>query len=297
MKLKFYIILAGILAGFVGVITKSLATDINPITITFFRLLFASIFLAILMPFLDKNAYKIKRKDLPNYISIGMLKALALGSFVYALAYAPVSNVILISSFSVVFVTIFAFLFLGEKLKFNQKLAILIALIGLSVINPFNIKSGFFIGNMISLGNALFYALLLVFLRSEEKTHSIGSIMWFFFFATLFYIPFLFIFGLGNNLLANLPLLIVLGVFCTALPFLLIGYGAKRLHADTISIINLLVVPFASITFAILFINEILNLRILIGGAILILAGIVLHYIRKKHIKKITKQLHLHLHT
>jgi drug/metabolite transporter (DMT)-like permease len=296
MKTKFGIILAGVLVGFVGVITKHLTPDINPVAITFFRLLFASIFLAILMPVLDKKAYKIKRKDLPNYISIGMLKALALGSFIYALSYAPVSNVVLLSSFSVVFVTIFAYIFLREKLKFNQKLAIIVALIGLLVINPFNFKSGFFIGNMISLSNALFYALLLVFLRSEEKTHSIGSIMWFFFFATLFYVPFIFMFGLGNNILTHLPLLIVLGVFCTALPFLLIGYGAKRLHADTISIISLLVTPIASIALAILIINEALNFRILLGGTILILAGVVLHYIRKRHIRKITKQLHLHLH-
>ena len=120
--------------------------------------------------------------------------------------------------------------------------------------------------------------------------------MWFFFFATLFYVPFIFMFGLGNNILTHLPLLIVLGVFCTALPFLLIGYGAKRLHADTISIISLLVTPIASIALAILIINEALNFRILLGGTILILAGVVLHYIRKRHIRKITKQLHLHLH-
>ncbi len=293
MKTKLSVVISGILLGLIGVTVKTIINDIHPLTINFFRLLFAFLFLLILMPFLDKATFKVKIKDIPRYMLAGLLVAVTFGTYILALNYAPVSNVVLIASFSVVFVAFFAYLFLKEKLKFNQKVAIVIAIVGLVVINPFNFNNSYFIGNIIALANGLSYALLLVFMRSEEKTHPISSIMWFFFFATIFFIPLLFIGGLGDNFLKVLPFLIILGIASTAIPYLLLGLAIKKLHADTISIINTLTVPLSSILFAVILLGEILNTRIIIGGSILILAGITLHYVRKKYIKVIQKQLHL----
>jgi drug/metabolite transporter (DMT)-like permease len=293
MRTKANVVISGILLGLIGVIVKTIVNDMHPLTISFFRIFFAFLFLLIVMPFLDKKTFKVKIKDFPSYMLAGLLLTITFGTYILALNYAPVSNVALISSFTVVFVALFAYIFLKEKLKFNQKIAIVIAIIGLLIINPFNFNNSFFLGNMIALFNGLAYALLLVFMRSEEKTHPLSSIMWFFFFATIFSIPLLVIGGLGNNFLKVLPLLIVLGLASTAIPYTLLGLAIKKLHADTISIINTLVVPLSSITFAIVLLNEILSARLIIGGSILIIAGIVLHYIRKKHIKIIRKQLHL----
>ena len=245
------------------------------------------------MPFLDKKTFKVKPKDIPKYMLAGLLIAITFGTYIMALNYAPVSNVVLIASFSIVFVAFFAYIFLKEKLKFNQKIAIVVAIIGLLIINPFDFNNSFFLGNIIALINGLSYALLLVFMRSEEKTHPISSIMWFLLFATIFSIPFLFIGGIGDNFLRVLPFLIVLGIASTAIPYTLLGLAIKKLHADTISIINTLTVPLSSIIFAVILLNELLNLKIIIGGSILVVAGIILHYIRKKHIKVIQKQLHL----
>ncbi|MBT3691220.1 DMT family transporter [Candidatus Woesearchaeota archaeon] len=293
MKTKLTIVISGILIGLIGVTVKSVISDMHPLTINFFRILFAFIFLLIFIPFIDKTTFKVKLKDFPHYILAGLLLSITFATYILALNYAPVSNVVLIASFAVVFVAIFAFIFLKEKLKFNQKIAIVIAIIGLSIINPFNFNSTFFIGNLIALFNGVAYALLLVFMRSEERTHTIGSILWFFLFATIFSLPFLFVGGIGDNFSKVLPFLVVLGVASTAIPYTLLAIAIKRLHVDTISIINTLTVPLSSILFAVILLNEILNIRLIIGGSILLISGVVLHYIRKKHIKIIREQLHL----
>ena len=293
MKNKISVVISGILLGLIGVFVKTIIGDIHPLSINFFRIFFAFIFLLITMPFIDKSTFKVKLKDFPSYTLAGFLLALTFATFILALDYAPISNVVLIASFAVVFVALFAFIFLKEKLKLNQKIAMIIAIIGLLIINPFNFNSVFFLGNIIALINGIIYALLLVFMRSEEKTHPISSIMWFFFFATIFSLPLLFIGGLGDNFLKVLPILLVLGIASTAVPYTLLGLAVKKLHADTISIINTLTVPLASIVFAIILLKEALDLRILLGGSILVVSGIILHYIRKKHIKAIRKQLRL----
>jgi drug/metabolite transporter (DMT)-like permease len=295
MQRKLAVILSGILAGLIGPIIKLMPADIPPLTINFFRLFISFIFLAIFLPFIDKNTFKFKKEEVKSYLLIGFLIAITFSLYVVALSFAPVSNVVLISSFGVIFVAIFAYIILKEKLKANQKIAMIIALIGLIIINPFNFRSEHFIGNMLALAQTLGYGLLMVFIRKEGKTHSLGQIMWFFFFGSLFLSPVLFIYGVGSNFMSALPYLIVLGIFSTAISYGLVTYAAQKMSADTISIMSIITIPLAAILFAIVLINETLNPRIMIGGGILLMSSIVLHYIRNKHIKSIEKQLHIHI--
>ncbi len=295
MNKKIFVILAALLSSLIGPIVKLLITDMHPLSITFFRIFIGFLTLAIILPFLDKNTFKLKLKDIPTYILIGILFAITLGTFVTALNHAPVSNVVLIASFAVISTAIFAYIFLKETLKLNQKIAIVIAIIGLAIINPFNFNSIHYIGNLLALGSALAYSLLIVFMRTEEKTHSPGFLIWIFFFSTLALTPFIARYGVGQNFMSNLLLILTLGVFSTAIPFLLVAYAIKKLHADTVSIINLLVIPLASILLAAIIIDEIPTLRVTIGGLILILAGTILHYFRKKYLKRIREQLHIPL--
>lgn len=293
MNRKLAVIFSAILVGLIGSIVKIISPQIPALTINFFRLFFGFIFLLIIMPFIDKTTFKIKKKDIKEYIFVGFLIALTFSLYVLALSLAPVSNVVLINGSGVIFVAIFAYFFLKEKLKFNQKIAIMVALTGLAIINPFNFNNQYFSGNIIAFFQSISYGLLLVFIRKEEKKHSLGSLMWFFLFASLFLLPFLFIFGLGQNFLGILPYLIFLGIFTTGIPYLLLSYSAQKLHADLVSILTMITAPIAAILFAVILINEILNFRVMIGGSILIFSGVVLHYIRKKHIKAIKKQLHI----
>ncbi len=293
MDRKLAVILSAILVALIGPIIKIISPNIHPLSINFFRLLFAFLFLLILMPFMEKNVFRVSKRDIKEYIFMGFLIALTFSLYVLALSLAPVSNVVVISGFSVIFVAILSLLILKEHLKFNQKISIFIAIIGLAIINPFNLSNQYFLGNMIAFFQTISFSFLIVYLRKEEKKHSLSSLMWFFLFATLFLSPMVFIFGIGTNFLNILPYLIFLGIFTTGVAYLLLSYGAQKLHADLVSIINMITVPLAAILFAMILINETPSIRILIGGTILISSGVVLHYIRKKHIKAIKKQLHI----
>ena len=294
MKKTLVIVFSGIVGGLMGTVVKLVPQEIPALSLNFFRMLVALITLLIVIPLIDKKAFKIKKADLKDFIFMGFLIALASSTYILGFKLAPVSNIVLITSFHVVFVAIFAYFILKEKLKSNQKLAIFTALIALIIINPFNFNNQFFQGNMVALSHALINSLLIVYLRKQEKIRTIGSLLWFILFACIFLVPTVIYSGIGTNFLISLHYIIFIGIIGTALPTFLIAKSLKKLHADTVAIILLITTPISAIVFATLILHEIPSLTILIGGPILILSGIILHYVRKKQIRKVENILHLH---
>jgi len=266
--------LAAIGGGTVGVLVKLIGSEIPIMTLVFYRVLIAFLFLLAVVPFLDKNAFKVSRKDLAGYFLVGVIYAVNLSLFVAANFFAPVQNVVLINSSYPFFVFVFAYFILRERITFTKIITLITALIAMSIINPFSLQ-GNELGNILAMLSAVFHALLLTGLRKENKSHGIGDVLWFFFFATLLLSPFPFIYGFGN-VQAVLPFILVLGLVGTGLTYLFLNLALEKMEAEMASITSIIIGPLVAVALAVLIINESLNEKILTGGALLILAGIYL---------------------
>ena len=275
-------ILAAICLGTIGVLVKLIDGNIHFMTLNFYRVFLGFVFLLLIVPFIDKNCFKITKKDAKEYILIGLLYAVALSLYTSANLFAPIQNVVLINYSYPFFVLIFAYFILKEKITKTKIITLVIAFIGLSIINPFNHTPNN-IGNIMSLVGAVFYAILITEMRKEDKNHSIGDVLWFFFFGTLFLLPFPFIYGIGN-IYPVINYVLMLGFVSTGLAYLLYNLALEKIEAETGSIIATMITPLVSIILAILIIDETINNRVIIGGIIVIASGIYLemHNIKVK---------------
>ncbi len=280
-----YIILAGILTGTIGIFVKLIGSEIHFMTLVFYRMVLGFLFVLAVVPFIDKNAFKVKRKDLKDYFIVGVLFASTLSLFVVANLFAPVQNVVLITNFSPFLVLILAYFFLKEKITRTKIITLIIGVIGIIIINPFKFGENA-LGNYLALTQMVFYSFLVVRMRKENKEHSIGAIIWFFLFATLLLLPFPFIFGWGN-LSEVLWLVLGLGIFSTGFAYLFHNLALEKIGAEISSIFVMLTMPLSGILLAFFILGEELNLRVIIGGSILLAAGVYL----QAHNKKVKRAL------
>jgi len=288
MKPELYIFFASICLATVGILTKIIGSDIHPLVIGFYRVFFAMIILAIICPIIDKSTFKQNKKDMGMYAIIGFLFAINLAFTCLAYIKSNVQNVTLIFSTAPFFALIIAYFVLKEKITKTKIITLIIAIIGIIIINPGKAEGG--IWNFLTLGLAMLSGLLIVLLKKEDSNHSIGDVFWFFFFATIFLIPFPIVFGLGKISIYT----VLIGVVGTGLAYLIYNLGLKNdIEAETSSMIENISVPIFAIIFAVILIREKLVLNIVIGGLILIIAGIYLELHNRKHKKKKKKNHHI----
>jgi len=273
-------VIAALCFAVVGVSVKSIGGAVPVMTVISLRMLIGFLFLLVIVPFIDRNVFRVSRKDLKDYFVIGLLMALGSATFVTANFLAPVQNVSLIVNVAPFLVLILAYFMLREKITRKKIIALVIASVGLLIINPFQ-ASDFFNGHLFALANAVFGALLIVKMRKEGKNHSIGSVLWFMFFAMLVTLPLPFIYGFGDVGSVIFPLL-VLGTIGTGFAFFFLNYALERVEAEEVSIISMISGPLFAITLAVLLIGEVVNSQIILGGAILVGAGVFLEVHRKQ---------------
>lgn len=259
--------------SFIGIFVKLIDGNVPAMTVSFFRTAIGFLFLLSFVPWIDGATFHNFKKEMKHYAIIGLLMALGFSMTIFALNYAPVSNVVLVMTTNVIFVSLFASHFLHEKITAREKGAMALGILGVIIMNPFH--GGYIIGNALALLVAVVGALLTVFMRQEEKNHTAGTSMWFLFFAMLFLLPAPFIWGVGN-IPQNWFWLLMLGFLCTGLAYLLLSYGLEKVKAEDVSIIGMISQPVFAITLAYFLLDEVPSGRMLIGGAVLVLAGIIL---------------------
>jgi len=281
MKAYLYMILAALCLASIGVLVKMIGNAVPPLTLVFFKLFIGFLFLLIVTPFVSTKFLRVDLVKVEKYFWIGVVYAFAISLYTVANLFAPVQNVVVLHYIYPFFVLPFAYLLLKEKITKTKLITLVIAIVGIAVINPFSLDANIF-GNMLALVSAVVYALLITEMRSVDRNHSPGSIVWFLFFATILLFPFMLIYGLGN-IVSVLPHLIALGVIGSGLAYLLYSIALEEMEAETASVISMIITPLVSIVLAVFLIGEILDYRIIIGGILLIFAGIYL----ETHCKKV----------
>ncbi|WMS45065.1 DMT family transporter [Acuticoccus sp. MNP-M23] len=112
-------------------IVRVVAVEVHPFAIGFFRALFG---LIVVMPWILARRHNLTTTRLPLHALRAGLKLLSLVAFFAALAHAPLAEVTAIAFAVPIFVTLGAWLILGEKVGRLRALALPIGFIGVIII-------------------------------------------------------------------------------------------------------------------------------------------------------------------
>ena len=278
--------IAVFLFGFSGLFGKFFS--FSAVYIVLGRTFFASLSLLIFIYFFKTMAIKpASIKDAFFFALQGSLLAFHWVLFFYSIQISTVAIGLLTFSTFPLFVTFLEPLFLKEKLYIKDILFAMLIVFGTFLIIPsFDFSNNLTRGGCVGVGAGFTFALLTIINRKSAK--SIDPLLIALhqnFFATLFLLIPAFLISSPLPLYSDLPLLVVLGILCTALSHSLFIKSLVHIKAQTVSIITGLE-PVWGIILAILFLNEIPNLQTIFGGAIIIFTSFLTINRRIHKIKK-----------
>jgi len=214
-----FMALSGLLITMLHIIVREISGEVHPIEIAFFRNIVGFV---LLIPFLlrqDRALWKSKQPKLQFFRSI--VGVCAMISWFVCLSMMPVGDATAISFVTVLFVTIGAALFLGEKVGIRRWAAIAIGFVGtLIIIRP---GSGIFgPGVLVALASTVFWAASMLCVKVLSRTDSSVTMVFTanVYFTVFSFIPALFVWTWPTFeqycLLLAIGVLAILGHLCIA---------------------------------------------------------------------------------
>ena len=232
-------------------------------------------FIIALMVFLVLSYKKdsiaiIKKSGIPAIIA-GLFLSLSFVAYVAAMSLTTVANVVFIISTQTIFLAIFGYLFLKEKISFKGFLAIALALIGMIVMVGNSINQGTLLGNIISFAIPINFTILVMIIRKNPNLDMVPAIFYSGIFSGIYGLFFAssFIFSINDIIMGFL-----LGVPQPAFGFICVTIGTKTTKSVTVGLLMLLETIFAPV-WVWIFLNEVPPLSVFFGGVIIISAVIL----------------------
>ena len=272
-KIPGYILclLGGFFLSWGGLIIRSFETnDIWQILLirSFFFIIALIIFLFLTY---KKNTLEvIKKSGFPALIA-GLFLSLSFVAYIVAMSKTTVANVVFIISTQTIFLAIFGFLFLKEKITLKGFLAITFAFLGMAVMIGDSVNQGTLFGNIVAFAIPINFTILVMIIRKFPNLDMVPAI----FFSGIFSG----IYGLflasdltfsSNDILMGF----FLGVPQLAFGFICVTIGTKTTKAVTVGLLMLLETIFAPI-WVWIFLNEVPPISVFTGGGIIIFAVIL----------------------
>jgi len=127
-----WVVLAGLLFTGFTAIARHVGRDLPPIETAFLR--YALGMVTLIPIFLRRGTSLLRTKHPVLHIARGTIHGVAVLLWFIALAYIPLAEVMALSFIAPIFVTIGAFLFLGERLRLRRIVAIIAGLVGVLLI-------------------------------------------------------------------------------------------------------------------------------------------------------------------
>lgn len=259
---------AVVLFGLAGLFGKWL--DLSPFLIVLGRVFFASFALFIFF-LLSRHPLKITpAKNYPLFIFLGLILAVHWSAFFQSIQTSTVAIGLLSYSSFPVFTAFLEPLIFKEKIEASTLLYALLCVLGIFLIIPrFDPADSVYRGVLWGLTAGLTFSVLTILNRKLSLKYSSLLITFYQdFWATLFLLPFFFVMRpiLGSR---DILLLLILGIFCTALAHSLFIKGMRLIKAQTAAIISSLE-PVYGIILALIILNEVPKWRTVMGGMIIL---------------------------
>ena len=249
--------------------------------ILFLRSIF---FLLALLAFLyatyKKNIFNIiKESGLPGLLG-GFVMSLSFIAFIVAMSNTSVANVVFIISTQTMFLAIFGYFYLKEKLSLVSSASIFLAMSGIIIMVGDSITGGSLFGNIVALVIPINFAIYVMIIRKNTKVDMIPAI----FYSGLFSLIYGFFLAESFEFTKHdLWMGFLLGVPQLAFGFICITIGSRTVESATVGLLMLMETLCAPI-WVWLFLSEIPPLSVFIGGAVII-SAIILKSFDKKHSK------------
>lgn len=241
-------------------------------------------FLLALIAFLfvtyKKNTFNIiKESGLPGLLG-GFVLSFSFVAFVVAMSNTTVANVVFIISTQTMFLAIFGYFYLKEKVSLIGLISILLAMSGIILMVGDSISGGSLFGNIVALAIPINFAILVMIIRKNTKVDMVPAI----FYSGIFSLIYGFFLAESFEFTKHdLWMGFLLGVPQLAVSFICITIGSRTVESATVGILMLMETLCAPL-WVWLFLNEIPPISVFIGGAVII-SAIILKSFDKKHSK------------
>ena len=275
------VFLGAVCLSFGGLIVKSFE-GANPWQILFWRQFFFSLIVALYLLFTyKKNFFKsFYISGLPGFIG-GLILALGFVAYVFSMYTTTVANTNFIITTETIFLALFGYFFLKEKINLITFISIILGMSGVLIIlgSSLSIQSSEqFLGNIVAFIMPISFAVLVIVIRKypnvdmvpAQFTAGIAAAIVGFFIA-------------GQLLISihDLFLALLAGFFQIGFGFILITVGSQTTPAAIVGVMMLTESVFGPL-WAWLFINEVPPATVVIGGSIIIFSILFQSFFSKK---------------
>ena len=244
---------------------------------SFFFLLALTAFLFLTY---KKNTLNIiKDSGLPGLLG-GFVLSFSFVAFVVAMSNTTVANVVFIISTQTMFLAIFGYFYLKEKVSLTGLTSIFLAMSGIIIMIGDSITSGSLFGNIVALAIPINFAILVMIIRKNTKVDMVPAIFYSGIFSLIYGLILTESFVFTRH---DLFMGFLLGVPQLAVSFICITIGSRTVESATVGLLMLMETLCAPI-WVWLFLNEIPPISVFLGGTVIILA-LILKSFDKKHSK------------
>ena len=279
-KIPWYILclLAGFFLSFGGPLISAFESA-RPWQILFWRSLFFVLAIVIfLLLTYKKQAFDIIKKS--GFVGIlgGVFLSTSFVGYIFSMTETTIANVVFIISSQTLFLAIFGYFFLKEKISLITFVAIILAISGVILMVGDSISGGSLIGNLAALLIPINFSILIIIIRKNPHLDMVPAI----FYSGIFSAIYGFI--LSESLIISqkdLGLSFLLGVPQLAFGFIFVTIGSRTTPAATVGLLMLTESIFGPIWGWLIY-NEMPPMSVFIAGAMIITAVIIRSFEKTK---------------
>ena len=275
------VILGAVFLSFGGIIVKSFE-GASLWQILFWRQFFFTILVALYLVFTyKKNFFNSFYKSGLSGFAAGLFLGCGFAAYVFAMYYTTVANTLFIITTETIFLALFGYIFLKEKISFITFISILLGMSGVLLIVGSSLStqtSEQFFGNIIAFIMPISFAVLIIIVRKYPNVDMIPAQLIAGIIAA--FIGYLFAVNLSVSP-HDLFLGLLAGFFQIGFGFILITIGSQTTPAAIVGVLMLTEAVLGPI-WAWLFINEVPPISVLIGGGVILFAIIFEFILNKK---------------
>ena len=238
---------------------------------TVFFLLVISIYLVVTY---KKNIFKsFYDSGIPGFFG-GLILSFGFCGYVFAMYNTTVANTNFIIQTQTIFLAIFGYIFLKEKISVITLVSIILAISGIILMLGNSLSSGEMIGNIGAFTMPISFAILILVIRKYPNVDMVPSQ----FIAGIFAIVIGYLLSSSINVSAHdIFLGFLAGFFQVGFGFIFITIGARKTPSAMVGIIMLTEAVLGPL-WAWLFVDETPPLMVLIGGTVVISAVLLQFY-------------------
>ena len=278
----FLIFLGAFCLSFGGLIVKSFE-GATLWQILFWRQLFFVILVSIflLLTYKKKIFIALYESGLPGFFG-GIILGCGFSAYVFAMYKTTVANTNFIIQTQAIFLAIFGYLFLSERISKLTLVSIILAITGIILMVGNSLSPGQLSGNLVAFIMPISFAILIIIVRKYPKVDMIPLQL----FAGIVAMLIGYFVSTKINISTNdILLAFIAGFFQVGLGFIFITIGAKKTLSATVGILMMTEAVFGPF-WAWMFLKETPQLIALIGGSIIIIAVLIQFFFLLKNTKK-----------